>query len=235
MDSSSGSPVASASASATPSAATARATRTTIYEPDRFGKPPNLRYQFSAARSAAILAPLFPKRFASPRQCGAAKPTLDDARKNGEVAPVVLAEIDGSFTRSGAQQVLDLIAVNECGDPIGTTAFAVFEGAELVSHGAFPVDAIIAAKVDPDSDGRDELLLAYQWDAHGTHGVTAKLGRIDDSTLSVTRTLGEVFRDACPSTAEQRRRVSGRVVLIERAGHPGDLVVERTAPSACND
>lgn len=218
----------------TASAAAIPATRTTLYEADRFGPIPGIRYRFSAARSTEIIAPLFPKRLASRSKCGAAKPTLEDARKNGEVVPVVLAEIEGSFTQSGAQQVLDLVAVNECGAPIGTTAFAVFEGTKLVSHGAFPVDAIIASKVDLDNDGRDELVLAYQWDNQGTHGVTAKLGRIDDGSLDVTRTLGEVFRDACPSTAEPKQRVAGRVVLLEVAGRPSDLVVERSPPSLCD-
>lgn len=162
-----------------------------------------------------------------------AKLTPDEARRNGEIAPVVLAEIEGSFTHAGAQQVLDLVAVNECGAPIGTTAFGVFEGTKLVSHGAFPVDAIIASKVDLEKDGRDELVLAYQWDSGATHGVTAKVGRVDDGMLNVTRTLGEVFRGACPSTTEPKQRVAGRVVLVEVAGRPSDLVVERTAPSPC--
>lgn len=226
---------ASASASATTTAAAAAppATRTTLYDADRPGPIPGITYGFSAARSNAILEALFPKRLASRSRCGAAKLTLDEARKNGAIAPVVLAEIEGSFTRAGAQQVLDLVAVNECGAPIGTTAFAVFEGTKLVSHGAFPVDAILASKVDLEKDGRDELVLAYQWDSGATHGVTAKLGRIDDGTLNVTRTLGEVFRDACPSTTEPKQRVAGRVVLVEVAGRPSDVVVERSAPSSC--
>jgi hypothetical protein len=128
---------------------------------------------------------------------------LKAARNAGQIVPVIVDSVTGSFTASGQTQTLYVIAVSECNashaDNYGTKRVAIFNGQQLVADLDVDFRSSIVRKLDLNLDGVDELLMTSGDMAQGTLIEMASLLSFEGGRVKVLEDFGTVTEDSCAS------------------------------------
>jgi len=156
-----------------------------------------------------LLSAVFPRYLGSETECKVDLPpteaALEAARSSGQFVPELVSRAAGSFTRTGARQMVYLIKVGECSAParsyFGTYRLAVFENGRLIAAPEARGDNIALAS-DVDGDGIDEILVPGCGFSMGSVECSATLLSIAGGTLGTVRTFPEVYRDGCGYSRE---------------------------------
>ena len=157
--------------------------------------------------SRRVLGEVFPKYLAHARYCngeGERSETDDhlaEDRQSGQIVPSVVDVATGSFTMSGENQTVYLIAVGECSaahsDNWGTKRIAIFTGNKLVADLDVDFKSRILRKTDLDSDGVNELLLSGGDMNQGIVVQTAALYEFHGGRVRVLQDFERVLEDSC--------------------------------------
>ena len=128
---------------------------------------------------------------------------LKAARNAGQIVPVIVDSVNGSFTASGQAQTLYVISVSECNashaDNFGTKRVAIFSGQQLVADLDVDFRSTIEKKLDLNLDGIDELLMSSGDMAQGTLIEMASLLSFENGRVKVVEDFGTVTEDSCAS------------------------------------
>jgi hypothetical protein len=188
-----------------------------LLDSEGFGSlPKELDSKLSPAAEKRVIDRVFPgKHLASLAECDALAPELVNdptpdpdgsrmlalERKAGMVAPHVEQLARGAFTAPHTSQVLYVISTMECGVGVsngwGTTTVAVLEGDKVVARTLEPGNTRIAAMIDVDEDGRDEVLLVQGFYWGGVGGMSGKLDRIEATHVVPVHDFGEIAKTDC--------------------------------------
>ena len=159
-----------------------------------------------------LLSAVFPRYLAKTSDCVSDSLSTDAAelkaaREAGQIVPQLGAAVEGSFTAAGARQTAYLIQVGECGawtrSYWGTYRLAVFEGERLVAAVEARGEAIAAA-MDVNGDGIEEILISGCGFGTGTVTCTAAFVSMAKGSMRVIRTFPEVYNDPCGYSPELR-------------------------------
>ena len=128
---------------------------------------------------------------------------LKAARNAGQIVPVIVDSVSGSFTAAGQAQTLYVISVGECNashaDNFGTKRVAIFSGQQLVADLDVDFRNTIEKKLDLNLDGIDELLMTSGDMEQGTLIEMASLLSFEKGRLKVLEDFGTVTEDSCAS------------------------------------
>lgn len=184
-----------------------------------------------AATQRSVLAKVFRKYLTDSARCNAefdsSKGTdpLAEARKAGQIVPLIADMTTGSFTASGQTQTLYVISVSECNashaDNFGTKRVAIFSGQQLVADVDADFASSIVRKTDLNSDGIDELLMTTGDMAQGTLTEMATLVSFQGGRRRVIQDFGAVVEDSC--AAERPESTSDASVLYISDVVPGNM------------
>jgi hypothetical protein len=185
----------------------------------------------SAEARRNILSAVFPRYLPDERECKAedphADPDLEAARHSGQIAPKVVSQADGSFTRSGAHQVAYLIKVGECGGSdagryFGTYRLVVFENGRLINGAESPVGDYIETTADVFGDGIKEILITGCGFGQGMVECSASLLSIAGGSLRTIKDFISVYVGNC----EPAREGIDADVVRYVPGHPPQFFQE---------
>jgi hypothetical protein len=184
-----------------------------------------------AATQRNVLSKVFRKYLTDSSRCNAefdsSKGTdpLAEARKAGQIVPLIADMTTGSFTASGQTQTLYVISVSECNashaDNFGTKRVAIFSGQQLVADVDADFASSILRKTDLNSDGIDELLMTTGDMAQGTLTEMATLVSFQGGRRRVIQDFGVVVEDSC--AAEMAGSTSDASVLYISDVVPGNM------------
>jgi hypothetical protein len=175
-----------------------------------------------------------PKFLASSAACtlepGQGDGTVEQARRAGQFAPLLLAQDSGAFTRAGAKETLLLFSFGECNQPRAkgpTARFVVIEGGKVtldLEQRAALIDGLAGAH-DVDGDGVMEVLVQSGFSGQGQSNTDLALaslkgGRFTDSG----NTWG--YADSCGSGMPGASATAIRVFV--RPGPKPEFKVEET-------
>jgi hypothetical protein len=179
----------------------------------------------SAEARRNLLSAVFPRYLEDERKCKVEDPPLaaarEAARNNGQIAPRVVSQAAGSFTRSGARQVAYLIEVGECGAQgrtyFGTYRLVVFENGRLINRAESPFGDYIETTADVFGDGIEEILISGCSFGQGIVACGAGLVSIAGGSLRTIQDFGGVYGHDCDS--DGRYGISADVIRYA-PGHP---------------
>lgn len=181
------------------------------------------------AEQESVLHRVFPKYLTDQAQCRGDSANLADARAHGDIVPAVQTKVTGSFTVPKAEQTLYVVFVGECGathaDNWGSQMLVVLEHDVVVARAPMEGGASLQRALDLDGDGRHELVLLTGFTNQGSTIESAKLIRVDRSTLETVKDFGQVAEDNCASGLG---RPSRRVEMIRATIKPGEPPLFRT-------
>jgi hypothetical protein len=150
---------------------------------------------------------------------------LAEARKAGQIVPLIADMTTGSFTAAGQTQTLYVISVSECNashaDNYGTKRVAIFSGQQLVADVDADFASSIVRKTDLNSDGIDELLMTTGDMAMGTLTEMATFVSFQGGRRRVIQDFGSVVEDSCAS--EMQGATSDASVLYISDVVPGNM------------
>ncbi len=174
------------------------------FREERATKSPRI----TAATQRMVLSKVFRKYLTDSTKCsqdfaGGGGDYLSEARKAGQIAPLVSESVTGSFTAPGQTQTAYVIYTNECGashaDNYGSKRLAIFSGQQLVADVDSDFMSGILRKTDLNSDGIDELLMTSGDMAQGTLIQMATLVEFKNGRRHAIEEFGTVVEDSCAS------------------------------------
>jgi hypothetical protein len=172
---------------------------------ERRSVPPRI----PAAIQRSVLSKVFTKYLTDESRCnsqfdaGNVQDHLKAARDAGQIVPLILETVTGSFTAPGRPETLYVISVSECNashaENFGTKRVAIFAGQEIVANVDADFKSGIARKMDLNGDGLDELLMTS---SDMNQGIVIEIGALVDfrnGRLRVIEDFGTVIEDSCAS------------------------------------
>jgi len=163
--------------------------------------------KITPATQKMVLSKVFRRYLTDANKCNFQGELADDylgaARKAGQIVPSIADVETGSFTAPGQTQTLYVIDVSECNashaDNFGTKRVAIFSGQQLVADVDADFAKGVVKKMDLNSDGVDELLMATGDMAQGTLTEMATLVSFQNGRRHVIQDFGTVVEDSCAS------------------------------------
>jgi hypothetical protein len=156
-----------------------------------------------------VLSKVFRKYLTDARRCNpnfsgnGSDDFLKAARNAGQIAPLIIDSVTGSFTAPGQTQTAYLISVSECGashaDNFGSDRVAIFNGQQLVADLDADFKSSFVRKIDLNGDGVDELLMSSGYMNQGTLTETAALVNFLGAKWNVVEDFQTVTEDSCAS------------------------------------
>lgn len=184
-----------------------------------------------AATQRTVLSKVFRKYLTDSSRCNADVDTsngtdpLAEARKAGQIVPLIIDMTTGSFTAANQTQTLYVISVSECNashaDNFGTKRVAIFSGQQLVADVDADFASSIVRKTDLNSDGIDELLMNTGDMSQGTVTEMSTLVSFHGGHRRVIEDFGVVVEDSC--AAEASYSTSDAAVLYISDVVPGNM------------
>jgi hypothetical protein len=174
--------------------------------------PARAAQPLAAGAQRKLLSAIFPSYLAKTTDCKTDSVSTDGAelkalRDAGQIVPQVGPAIEGSFTAAGMRQTAYLIQVGECGawtrSYWGTYRLAVFERERLVVAAEARGDTIAAA-MDVNGDGIDEILISGCGFGTGTVACTATLVSMARGSIRQIQDFPEVYQDPCGYSPDLR-------------------------------
>ena len=212
-----------------------------LYDSDSKVHDPNVNDIVDPDESKRVLDLLFRSRYLADRkQCpnvatSLAAHSLAANRQSGNFAPKVWQVARGSFTRAHASETLYVVVVGECrathADNWGSDMLVVMDGDTVLTRILTTGSTSIGGLSDLDGDGRQEALLVFTWAGQGTSWESARLARIDGSTLKTLKDFGHLSGSNCFGISADK----AETVAVVRATHGADgqvayAVEKRTRP-----
>jgi len=133
------------------------------------------------------------------KDCPTTRGSLEEAIADGAFAPEVVAQRTGSFSRSGASELLSLVRLMVCDAPRSEWGRAeiILEGGHEVILRA-PLEATDMAKTtDVNADGLLDVILEHGASGAGGSVEVAWVATFAQARLSILADLGEVYADGC--------------------------------------
>jgi len=184
-----------------------------------------------AATQRSVLSKVFRRYLTDSNRCNADIDTskgtdpLAEARKAGQMVPLIIDMTTGSFTAANQTQTLYVISVSECNashaDNFGTKRVAIFSGQQLIADMDTDFASSIVRKTDLNSDGIDELLMNTGDMSQGTVTEMATLVSFQGGRRRVIQDFGVVVEDSC--AAEASYSTSDATVLYISDVVPGNM------------